>query len=175
MKTEARGRILFTYRKRCVHILYRWVCARICIHVFCIFFPRSIFPSFLTHIVAGTCLYDRCCSGNVHPPERDVFDFGRELTRVHRGSDHDLFHCVKVQSWLGESIVSAHTAVQKAIYPVPPFVKNALHITFYRFYEYIFIQSSFMIFDEILLSWGLCTNYYFKSILILRTFALTIW
>jgi len=33
------------------------------------------YPSFLTHIVVGTCLHDRCC---VHPPERDLSDFGRK-------------------------------------------------------------------------------------------------
>lgn len=83
VKTEARGRILFTYRKRCVHILYYIserirVCTLVCIlyiHVFLHFFPRSIYPSFLTHIVVETCLQDRCC---VHPPERDLSDFGRK-------------------------------------------------------------------------------------------------
>lgn len=54
---------------------------------FCIFFllllpgkvVLSIYPSFLTHIVVGTCLHDRCCfCCCVHPPDRDLSDFGRE-------------------------------------------------------------------------------------------------
>jgi len=53
------------------HILYVYI------RVFLHFFPRSsvFYPSFLTHIVVGTCLHDRCC---VHPPERDLSDFGRK-------------------------------------------------------------------------------------------------
>jgi hypothetical protein len=83
--------------------------ACVCVWMFfCIFFfflsrvRFKVYPSFLTHIVVGTCLHDRCCCcRRVHPPDRDSSDFGRETFflrtyyihntyrgGVHRGSDH---------------------------------------------------------------------------------------
>jgi len=80
LKTEVRGRILFTYTGNDAYIYYTsksvnvYVC--VCVNMFSTFFSLSIYPSYLTHIVVGTCLRDRCCRASIRTR---FFGFSRNV------------------------------------------------------------------------------------------------